>query len=244
MNSAKPLLPDNVVRLGPGQSFCFDCHPGVPCFTECCRLLELELSPYDVLRLRHATGLTSQQLHDRYIIREQSAGSIFPKYYLTMVDDGRASCVFVSETGCSVYEHRPGACRAYPLGRAAVRDRKSNLREYHVLLQEDHCQGFSEKKEQDAAGYSEDQGLDRYNSFNDAVAPLIQHDHIMQGKFRPDEQQLALFHLVLYNIDSFRELLKKGDDRFPSCPKHVIDNDEELLSFGVKLLVSSFFQDR
>ena len=103
------------------RSFTFACHPGVPCFTDCCRMLELALTPYDVLRLRKATGLTSRELLENYIITEQDPGEPFPRFYLTMVDDGRASCVFVSPQGCTVYPHRPSACRAYPLGRAAVR---------------------------------------------------------------------------------------------------------------------------
>ena len=242
-NSKKPFFPDGAVRLVPGQRFRFDCHPGVPCFTECCRLLELELSPYDVLRLRRATGLTSQQLHDQYIIMERADRSIFPKYYLTMVDDGRASCVFVSAKGCSVYEHRPGACRAYPLGRAAVRDRQGRLKEHHVLLQEAHCLGFAEQKEQDAQGYTQHQGLDLYNLFNDAFASLVQHEQIMQGRFRPDDKQLELFHLVLYNIDSFRADLSEGNSRFPSCPEPILNEDEKLLRFGINLLINSFFQD-
>ena len=239
----KPFFPKGAVRLIPGQRFCFDCHPGVPCFTECCRMLELELSPYDVLRLRLATGLTSQQLHDRYIIMEHAESSIFPKYYLTMVDDGRASCAFVTAKGCSVYAHRPGACRAYPLGRAAVRNRQGSLQEHHVLLQEEHCLGFAEPKTQDAQSYTKDQGLDLYNVFNDAVASLIQHESIMQGKFRPDRRQLELFHLVLYNIDSFRAELNRDDGRFPSCPEGILNDDEELLGFGISLLKDTFFQE-
>ena len=111
------MLPRHITKLGRSETFTFSCHKNVKCFTECCRMLELALTPYDVLRLRLATGLTSGQLLDEYIIIEQDQGEPFPRLYLTMVDDGRASCVFVSAQGCTVYPHRPSACRAYPLGR-------------------------------------------------------------------------------------------------------------------------------
>ena len=80
-------FPEAVYRLKPDEEFTFDCHPGVSCFTECCRMLELSLTPYDVLRLRKGTGLTSQELHDRFIIEERGDQDMFPKYYLTMIDD-------------------------------------------------------------------------------------------------------------------------------------------------------------
>lgn len=243
-NREKPNFPEAVTRLAPGESFCFDCHPAVPCFTECCRLLELELTPYDVLRLRYGTGLTSQQLHDRYIIEELSDQGLFPKYYLTMIDDGRASCAFVSGKGCTVYEHRPGACRAYPLGRAAMRGPQGDLTEYHVLLKENHCLGFAENKVQDAAKYTKEQGLDRYNIFNDAVASVIQHPLIRSGTFKPSPQQIQLYTLALYNIDSFSGALQEADNDFPACPDHILDDDEELLRFGIELLQERFFQEK
>ena len=37
--------------------FRFACHPGVVCFTECCRDLKLLLTPYDVIRLKNRLGL-------------------------------------------------------------------------------------------------------------------------------------------------------------------------------------------
>lgn len=114
-------LPENIARIAPGEPFSFNCSPGIDCFTDCCRQLELALTPYDVLRLRYATNLTSSKLLDRYIIKEQEDTDVFPRFYLTMVDDGKASCVFVTPQGCSIYGHRPGACRTYPLGRATVR---------------------------------------------------------------------------------------------------------------------------
>jgi hypothetical protein len=168
---------------------------------------------------------------------------IFPKYYLTMVDDGRASCVFVNSDGCSVYDHRPGACRAYPLGRAAMRGCGNRIVEYHVLLREKHCQGFAEKTSQNASDYSHDQGLQTYNEFNDKLAPLIQHNQIRQGQFHPTTEQIRLYRLALYDIDTFRIELEKNDPSLPFFPDTLPDDDEELLLLGIDLLTRNFFTD-
>lgn len=237
----RPPLPDGVQRLKNDEEFQFACHPGVDCFTECCRLLELALTPYDVLRLRLGTGLSSGQLHERYIIEEQTEQDLFPRYYLTMIDDGRASCAFVTKDGCSVYEHRPGACRAYPLGRAAIRGCKGSLQAYHILLKENHCNGFAEPKQQTAEQYTVEQGLDTYNRFNDALASLTQHQQIRSRQFSPDEQQLKLYSLALYDLDRFRTMLSNNEPGLPPCPQATLDNDEELLLFGIEMLKEQFF---
>ncbi|MEJ2058674.1 MAG: YkgJ family cysteine cluster protein, partial [Desulfofustis sp.] len=132
----------HVYRIAPGDVFSFLCHKHIGCFTHCCRELELILTPYDVLRLRYATGLSSAELHQRYIIEEFIAADVFPRFYLSMVDDGRASCVFVNDAGCSIYHDRPGACRNYPLGRGTVYDQHTGtVNEQFVLLREPHCRG-------------------------------------------------------------------------------------------------------
>lgn len=234
-------FPEAVYRLRPDEEYSFDCHPGVPCFTECCRMLELALTPYDVLRLRRGTGLTSQQLHDQYIIEERGDRDMFPKYYLTMVDDGRASCAFVAADGCQVYQHRPGACRAYPLGRAAVRTKSGELKQHFVLLKEAHCKGFEEQRRQTPLQYAEEQGLTEYNVYNDALAALIQHENIRKGLFMPSDEQLRLYALALYNIDVFRDDIIHGRLAIPNCPQETLDQDEALLLFGIQWLKEQFF---
>jgi len=139
-------LPEHISRINPGDVFSFLCHKNISCFTHCCRELELALTPYDVLRLRSATGLSSSELHKRYIIEEYGPEDIFPSFFLTMVDDGQASCVFVNAEGCSIYKHRPGACRTYPMGRGTTR-KEDDVNEQFVLLQEPHCHGFKEKSD-------------------------------------------------------------------------------------------------
>ena len=232
-----------VTALDSTDTFSFSCHKGVKCFTECCRMLELALTPYDVLRLRIATDLTSAQLLANYIIIEQDPGETFPRFYLTMVDDGRASCVFVAEEGCTVYKHRPAACRAYPLGRAIKRNDNGTVEEHFILVTEAHCQGFQEPVEQNTLQYSIEQELQTYNRFNDAVAVILQHDAIRKG-FIPSAKQVDLFILALYNIDTFREMMLNDQiDSLTLTPaeKNRLENDEDLLIFAIDWLVKEIF---
>ncbi len=236
-------LPKNVTRIQEDELFNFSCHPKVDCFTNCCRQLELALTPYDVLRLKQETKLDSSNFLATYVIQEQEAEDAFPRFYLTMVDDGQASCVFVAETGCTVYPGRPGACRTYPMGRAVIRQTDNSMEEFFVLLKESHCNGFQEKDEQTAVKYSKGQGLKEYNLFNDKVAILLQHDKIRHG-MQLTKAQTEYFVLALYDLDNFRKQLNDGNlpnQNQYSANKDTYKDDEQLLLFGIEWLQGVLF---
>ncbi len=240
-------LPENFHPVKGSEKFCFACHPDVPCFTECCRELDLALTPYDVLRLKNSCKMHSGKFLEQYVIIEWQKGMNFPACYLTMIDDGRASCVFVTERGCSVYADRPGACRAYPVGRGASRDERGTVSEQFVLVKEPHCRGFEEDPQQTANEYFQDQGLADYNRFNDPLMQLLQHQRLQQG-FRPTREQLDQFILALYNLDMFRQ--EMGDGRIAmKRPLSALElqalagDDEELLLLGIRWLMQEFFNE-
>jgi len=230
--STTPERPVTTRRVDGDDPFRFSCHQGVSCFTECCRMLELALSPYDVLRLRHATGLSSTELLEQYVIEEQDPGEPFPRFYLTMVDDGRASCVFVSKEGCTVYGDRPAPCRTYPLGRAAQIDSSGQVKESFILVQENHCMGFQEEKRQTPREYAQDQEVEVYNRFNDMVAQLLQHEAIRKG-FIPSNKQAELFKLALYDLDRFRKAIVRQELAVAGAEAINIDDDEQLLELAI-----------
>jgi len=72
----------------------------------CCHDKVITLSPYDVLRLARAAGITTREAIDRYAIRR---GSILK------FNDGGA-CAALEGARCGVHRGRPLACRLYPLG--------------------------------------------------------------------------------------------------------------------------------
>ncbi|MBU1709591.1 MAG: YkgJ family cysteine cluster protein [Proteobacteria bacterium] len=229
------IIPEHVHSLEEGTAFKFRCHAGVPCFTECCRELELALTPYDVLRLKNNLGLTSEQFLDRYCLVEQNPESPFPQIYLGMVDDGRGSCPFVGPDGCSVYQDRPGACRTYPLGRAAFQTPDRVSHSFHVLLTEPHCKGFTQPEQQTVDQWNEEQGLISYNAFNDLVLTIL-----LDKKAKTitlDKKQIDSFMLALYNLEGFRIWaghpetgVKLGPVTFDR------DDDAELLKAGIHWL--------
>lgn len=239
------LLPESLVSLKKGELFSFSCHKDVKCFTECCRMLELAVTPFDVLRLKKAKGLRSRPFLDSYIIMEQDPGEAFPRFYLTMIDDGRASCVFVGNNGCTVYDDRPGACRAYPMGRAVAKTASGRIDEHFVLMKESHCLGFFEKNEQTAESYSEDQALVEYNRFNDGVAQILQHESIRNG-FSPSKKQVEQFTTALYDIDNFRKQLftnKLTDTILSDTERKELESDENLLFYAIQWLKIELFNN-
>jgi len=238
-------FPENVTRLCGAKKFSFGCHAGVDCFTECCRELELALTPYDVLRLRKKLGLSSADFINRYIVLEQEKTDIFPRLYLGMVDDGRASCPFVGPAGCMVYGDRPGACRAYPVGRGASLTADGRQQEIYVLVRENHCLGFDEPGSYSAKEWFHNQGLAEYNQMNDAVMSLLQHDQARQGvRFSPE--QIDFFLLALYRLDEFRHFVSGADfaAQFKVEEKDrqaALVDEESLLRFGIRWLKKVLF---
>jgi len=238
-------LPEYVRKLEPGECFEFRCHPGVACFTECCRALELALTPYDVLRLRKALGLSSAEFLDRYAIIEQLPEDIFPQIFLTMVDDGSASCPFVTAKGCSVYAHRPGACRTYPLGRGACQTPDGTVHDFHVLLTEPHCKGFLEGDAHTVEHWNLDQKLTQYNAFNDEVMTILQHPQVKSGMTLTTEQ-IEQYLLAFFRLDDFNKMLATTGFS-SSVPvseaerRDILDDDETLLKFAVRWLRHELF---
>jgi Fe-S-cluster containining protein len=72
----------------------------------CCHNKVITLSPYDVIRLARAVGISTRETIDRFTIRR---GSI-----LKFSDGG--ACSALGGTRCGVHRGRPLACRLYPLG--------------------------------------------------------------------------------------------------------------------------------
>lgn len=238
----RSILPKNVQEIADDEQFSFACHNRVRCFTDCCRQLELSLTPYDVLRLKNALSLSSTDFLERYVIIEQDEAEPFPRCYLTMVDDGNASCVFVTDEGCSVYQDRPGPCRAYPMGRASMRKENNQMEQFFVLLHEEHCKGFEEEPLQTPLQYSSDQGLDQYNEHNDILINILQHEKIRKG-MRLSTEQCDDFILALYDLDRFRKEILPSIFKEPLIEKQkeALVDDVALLSFTIDWLDKKLF---
>jgi len=217
-----------VKNLDRNQPFQFRCGTDLACFTDCCRQLDLALTPYDVLRLCRALLISGSEFLKQYAVIEKNDEDAFPQVYLGMVDDGLASCPFVSSKGCTVYADRPGACRTYPLGRGARLGSDGSPDDFYVVLSEPHCRGFAEESPQTVLTWLADQELARYNELNDLTMRILHHPRIRAG-FRPAAGQQARYLEVLYRLTGFTT----------AAPPEA--SDEQRLRQGLTLLANELF---
>lgn len=227
-----------------GGKFRFSCHKGIECFNKCCADLHLILTPYDIIRIKNRLGLSSEEFLKRYTAPHTGEKTRFPMLRLKM-DDKTKTCPFVRPEGCSIYEDRPGACRTYPLGRAASRSIDEETKEHYFMVEESHCLGHNEDKEWTVKEWREDQGVDEYNEMNDPWMGVITNAVVLT-KEELSSKKLQMFYMVSYNLDAFRKFVfeTKFLDVF-DIEKEVIEqmkrDDVELMKFAIKWLRFSLF---
>ncbi len=239
--------------LRKGARFRFACHPAVRCFTDCCRDLHLLLTPYDVLRSKRALSLDSTLFLDRYTVQDTDPTWQVPVVRLKMEDNADRSCPFLTRQGCRIYEDRPGACRAYPVGRAvrALNERSCCSREVeeeHFLVRELHCFGFEEGNQWTAETWMRDQGLVDYNEMNDLWMRFLSRYKPGRRRNELSEPQWKMFFMACYSLDRFREFV--FGTRFLSLfsipeerQEELRSSDEALLCFAFEWLATALFGD-
>jgi Fe-S-cluster containining protein len=232
-------------RLGLTDTFCFSCHNGLSCFNRCCRNKHLPLTPYDVLRIRKALGLHSDDFLERYVLYRLDPHSGFPVLSVRM-GDGDGQCPFVSPDGCTIYHDRPTACRLYPLGRSSGAGQNGAPPEaFFYLLDTPGCQGIKEKKVQSVAAWQEDQGLGPYIDMNDRMLGLLFHPRRDPAVHLNERQQQKVL-VACYNIDLFREFVFKTGlaeaCKIESQTRHrIMEDDSALLDLGFAYLDQTLF---
>jgi len=237
-----------MVPLGD-QPFRFRCHPGVACFTVCCHNVDLDLYPYDIIRLKNSLGLDSQTFLESHTRLHQGGNPFFPTVKLQLVAAGsRWACPFLSEQGCSVYRDRPTACRTYPLERAVARtEERGYRRDWYFLKHHDYCLGHREEGEQTVHHWLRSQRLEAYNMLNDLWARidtlLAANPFKGEGSGGP-RQQLAF--QACYDIDGFRRYADQQRllERYPldrDRRRRIKRSDEELLKFAFEWLQAAVF---
>ena len=79
-------------QIGEKDTFSFRCYPGIGCYNRCCRNLNLFLYPYDVLRLKNALDISSDEFLDRYVDVVLRSNNFFPEVLLRMADNPEKTC--------------------------------------------------------------------------------------------------------------------------------------------------------
>ena len=241
------------IRLGPQSKFMFRCHPGVSCFTQCCRGINIILTPYDIIRLKHRLQLSSQQFLAIYTEPQLLEKTDLPVVTLKMVadetiDSEQKTCPFVNPDGCVVYPDRPTACRYYPLGMATLSYQESpDDQEFYFFVNEPHCLGFKEAKLWTVAEWRHDQGVDVYDRVNSEWTDLVIRKRSFSPAMTLTEQSKRMFFLVSYNLDQFREFVfqstfLKRYEVDAATVERIKQDDLALLDFGLKWLRSAFFK--
>ncbi|HEC26982.1 MAG TPA: YkgJ family cysteine cluster protein [Gammaproteobacteria bacterium] len=244
INTDSAVVP---VYLGKNDKFKFNCYPGISCFNECCRNIDIVLTPYDVLRLKNNLGITTTEFIANFTNFYEVDGHGLPGLNLKTKDDMKA-CEFLTEGGCAVYEDRPTACRYYALGNMAMRKKDSGEAEIgYFVVKEDHCKGHLEDKEQTVAEYRHGQGLEEYDEMNFGFQELVLKKKSSGPTVgAPSPRSMQLYFLATYDMDRFREFIKSPGfmDVFdlPAEEYEKIISDElELLNFSQRFLKQVLF---
>jgi Fe-S-cluster containining protein len=231
------------------NEFHFDCHKNISCFTHCCAGLRLVLTPYDILRMKNRLNLSSGDFLERYTETVFESPSPFPMVKLKMEEDENAACPFVTPDGCTIYEDRPGACRIYPLGRAALKvGREKTAREKFFMVNEAHCLGFHEPKRWTVEEWVANEGVDDYNAMNDQWLEIITSRKSL-GPVEDVRKKVQMFYMTSYNLDKFREFIFKSRffERFEVAPDlraELARHDTPLMKFGFDWLRFSLFGEK
>lgn len=243
------MIDEALMKPLQGDGFRFNCDPTLSCFTKCCAKLNLILTPYDIIRLKKRLGLTSDLFLERYTTSSVDDGYGIPVVKLKMNDDDNGRCPFVVPEGCSVYEDRPGACRVYPLGRAASKVREGlKAGEYYFIVKEPHCLGFDEEREWKVGEWIKDQGLDHYNVMNESFMDITAGKRSKTIKAFSD-QKLQMFYMACYSIDDFRRFIfettfLKRFDLSQDVLERLRTDDVELMMFASRWLKFALFGDK
>ena len=237
-------------RLGPDDTFKFECHPGVACFNQCCADVNIFLSPYDVLRMKNRLGMSSSEFLDKHAILPVQKDMKTPVVVLRMADTEAKTCPFLTEGGCGIYSDRPWPCRMYPLGMAAQKDTADGWRgeRFHFLMHDDGCKGGEQAKQWTVSQWLENQGIDEYDYWGEQFKELTLHDFFETGGVLPPERLHMLF-TACYDLDKFREFVFESTllQRFDVDDDFVHEmrgSDEALLRFAFLWLRFSLFGDQ
>ncbi len=242
------------VRLDKNSEFKFKCHKGVKCFTECCRDINIILTPYDIIKLKNRLELSSEEFLAIYTEPQILEKTDLPVITLKLLeaegsDSDSKACPFVREDGCLVYVDRPTTCRYYPLGVASLSHKDdADGEEFYFFVHEPHCLGFEEDASWTVAKWREDQGVDIHDRINAEWTDLLVRKRSFPPNMKFTEQTKKMFFLASYNIDKFKEFVFESSFlkryQVDDATVEKIKTDEiELLQFGMRWLKWLLFKE-
>ncbi|MDF1577530.1 MAG: YkgJ family cysteine cluster protein [Desulfobulbales bacterium] len=241
--------PSNIVpsKLFPDSKIKFRCHPGVSCFTACCGHINIILTPYDILRIRRALNLPAEEFLLRFTTPVYLEKTDMPGVKLHLDEEGR--CPFVTEKGCTIYEHRPTTCRYYPVGMSffhEAADDGASSEEFYFLVKEEHCKGHDEEQVMTIREWRKDQGIDESDEMNREWMELVMRRKSFGLQATLSEPAQKIFFMASTDLDKFRGFVLSDSFRDTyEIDQAVLDgiaeDDVALMKFSFKYLASSLF---
>ncbi len=203
----------------------FACHENLPCFTQCCRDVNIYLTPYDVLRLRRALKIGSSEFINRYTHSFLAKLTHIPVVQLRM-DETTLMCPFVTPDGCRVYDDRPWACRMYPLDLDVKHPGC-----YRLIVGSSKCYGLRESKEWNVEDWLLSQGIEPYRKMEDLYQSVMPSQFTPGGKM---DAGLGKLLFLAYDLDVFKEMIqhkafRKLHDVDEESYRQAMEDDEKLL---------------
>jgi hypothetical protein len=242
-----PSSPIQPVNLSLDDTLQFRCHKEIACFNECCKRIDLTLTPYDILRLKQRLGLTSKEFLAEYTVPYEMDAHGMPGVKIKTADDNLA-CPFLSEQGCSVYEDRPTVCRYYALGLMSMRKQTSSSDENaYFLIKEDHCLGHNEPRTLTVRDYRQEQGVEQYDEMDHEWRQIVLKKRSGGPSVgKPSPRSFQFFFMVSYNQDALREFTQTQGfsdiyDLTADEFEQLKTDDIALFKFGFRLLKQVLF---
>ncbi|MBK8738626.1 MAG: YkgJ family cysteine cluster protein [Betaproteobacteria bacterium] len=241
-----PVLPQT---FDGAKQIRFQCRKGIACWNACCSNIDISLTPYDILRLKHRFGISSGEFLQKYTVPYEMERDSIAGVKLRPVENGTA-CQFMTPEGCSVYEDRPTACRYYPVALLSLRRQdESTDRNSYALVRETHCLGHNEPRPITVDDYRKEQGLVEYDELARGWRQLVLKKKSSGPTIgKPSVRSRQLFFMACYDIDRFRPFVASDGfndlyDLPPETLEKILGDDTELMLFGFRFLMQVLFGD-
>lgn len=245
----KEKNPSNIMpqKLTLDSTIKFRCHPEVACFTACCGDINIILTPFDILRIRKALNMNTDEFLLRFTTPTYLEKTDMPGVKINLDENGR--CPFVTSAGCTIYPYRPTTCRYYPVGMSYFHEAAQEeqiAEEFYFLIKEPHCKGHQEEQEMSIREWRIDQGIDESDRMNKGWMELVMRRKSFGQQATLSEQAQKIFFMVSTDLDKFRNFvfnssfLKTYEIDQQTLDK-IKEDDIELMMFSFRYLASSLF---
>lgn len=229
--------------LKPGDLIRFDCHANLECFNRCCRNVAVFLTPYDIIRIKNALGISSEIFLSEYTQTWIGKNGL-PAVSLKMKDDDDKSCPFLSPAGCSIYEDRPWSCRIYPLQPESTRLTEKAGKRYYSVMNVPFCKGFCEDRALTVDQWLAEQRVPEYTEMEKPFRKITLNPFFCEQIIK-NQSIRQMYYTACYDLDRFRRFVFKSSflQRFETEPEEIEQikaDDQALYKFAMKWLEYGF----